>query len=79
MDQWPNDARETSNWLGKRAVACAFALCLWIAPFALAQRTQVQAGWNFYSPQDDIQLGKQVASDAERQLPSCNAPKVDAY
>jgi len=79
MEQWPNDARETSSWLGKRAVVCAFALCLWIAPCALAQRTQVQAGWNFYSPQDDIQLGKQVASDAERQLPSCNAPKVDAY
>ena len=44
-----------------------------------AQRTQFKAGWNVYSPQEDIQLGKQVAVDAAKQLPSCNAPKVDAY
>ena len=54
-------------------------LCLALAPCLLAQRTQFKAGWNFYSPQEDIKLGKQVAADAEKQLPSCNAPKVDAY
>jgi hypothetical protein len=54
-------------------------LCLLIAPCLCAQRTQFKAGWNVYSPQEDIQLGKQVAVDAEKQLPSCNAPKVDAY
>lgn len=59
--------------------ALAASLCLMIAPCSRAQRTQLKAGWNFYSPQDDINLGKQVAVDAERQLPSCNAPKVDAY
>ncbi|MGC2526520.1 MAG: M48 family metallopeptidase [Candidatus Acidiferrum sp.] len=55
------------------------ALCLLTAPGVLAQRTQFKPAWNFYSPQDDIQLGKQVAADAEKQLPPCNAPKVDAY
>lgn len=54
-------------------------LCFLIAPCVWAQRTQFKAGWNVYSPQEDIQLGKQVAADAEKQLPSCNAPKVDAY
>jgi hypothetical protein len=54
-------------------------LCLLIAPGARAQRTQFKAGWNLYSPQEDIRLGKQVAVDAEKQLPSCNSPKVDAY
>jgi beta-barrel assembly-enhancing protease len=44
-----------------------------------AQRTQFKPGWNVYSPQEDIQLGKQVAVDAEKQLPSCNDSKVDAY
>jgi len=53
--------------------------CLLIAPCTLAQRTQFKAGWNLYSPQEDIKLGKQVEVDAEKQLPSCNAPKVDAY
>jgi hypothetical protein len=54
-------------------------LCLVMAPCTLAQRTQFKAGWNLYSPQDDIRLGNQVAVDAEKQLPSCNAPRVDAY
>jgi hypothetical protein len=54
-------------------------LCLLIPPCTRAQRTQFKPGWNAYSPQQDIDLGKQVAVDAEKQLPRCNAPKVDAY
>jgi predicted Zn-dependent protease len=54
-------------------------LCLLIAPCMWAQRTRFKAGWNVYSPQEDIQLGKQVVVDAQKQLPSCNDSKVDAY
>lgn len=72
-----------SAWEQTRGVArSAFlivAVCTLLSSSARAQRTQFKPGWNFYSPQDDIQLGKQVAADAEKQLPSCNAPKVDAY
>lgn len=32
-----------------------------------------------FSPQQDIELGKRAARDAEKQLPPCHAPKVDAY
>jgi beta-barrel assembly-enhancing protease len=66
---------------GRRVRACTGValLCLLIAPCIRAQRTQFKAAWNVYSPQEDIQLGKQVAVDAEKQLPSCNDPKVDAY
>ncbi len=67
-----------SSWLRVPATLLVL-LCLVLAPCTLAQRTQFKAGWNFYSPQEDIKLGKQVAVDAEKQLPSCNAPKVDAY
>ena len=45
----------------------------------VAQRTQLKQGWNKFSPQDDISLGKRAATDAEKQLPLCNAPNVDAY
>jgi hypothetical protein len=48
-------------------------------PEVSAQRTQFKQGWNKFSPQDDINLGKRAASDAQKQLPSCNAPTVDAY
>jgi hypothetical protein len=67
------------SWL-RFAGAISFTLvCLLLVPFAMAQRTQFKPGWNRYSPQEDISLGKQVAVDAEKQLPSCNAPDVDAY
>ncbi len=50
-----------------------------LVPDALAQRTEFKQGWNKFSPQDDITLGKRAATDAEKQLPLCNAPRVDAY
>lgn len=60
--------------------AAFFASILFLtAPFALAQRTQFKPAWNLFSPQDDIKLGKEVAADAKQQLPSCDAPTVDAY
>src|SRR5580700_5516903 len=67
------------SWLRVPGAILLVLPCLLIAPSARAQRTQFKAGWNLYSPQEDIRLGKQVALDAEKQLPSCNAPRVDAY
>ena len=46
---------------------------------ALAQRTQLRPGWNLFSPQQDVQVGKQAATDAQRKLPMCNSRKADAY
>src|SRR5258707_1252034 len=56
-------------------------LCLSLlsTPAALAQRTALKAGWNIFTPQQDMDLGKRAAADAAKQLPLCNAPKVDAY
>jgi hypothetical protein len=67
------------SWLRFPGATLLVLLCLVIVPCGRAQRTQFKAAWNFYSPQEDIKLGKQVAVDAEKQLPSCSAPNVDAY
>ncbi len=56
-----------------------FWASLLLVPGAFAQRTQLKPGWNAFSPQDDISLGKRAAVDAAKQLPLCNAPRVDAY
>src|ERR1700720_820995 len=61
------------------AAGLFLSLCLLLVPGASAQRTPLRPGWNKFSPQEDITLGKLAASDAEKQLPLCNAPKVDAY
>jgi Zn-dependent protease with chaperone function len=62
-----------------RGAALLGILCLACVPAAMAQRTKLKPGWNMFSPQQDVELGKRGALDAERQLPLCNAPKVDAY
>lgn len=63
------------------AVGCMGLLC-WLAllaPVASAQRTALRPGWNMFTPQQDIEVGKRAAADAEKQLPVCHAPRVDAY
>jgi Zn-dependent protease with chaperone function len=74
----PRDIRRAGAHSG---LAAGFLLgtSFFVMPSALAQRTQFKQGWNKFSPQDDITLGKRAATDAEKQLPSCNAPKVDSY
>ncbi len=55
------------------------AAALVITPAARADRTHLKPGWNLFSPQQDIEVGSKVSKDAERQLPMCNDPQVDAY
>ncbi len=59
--------------------ALLLGLSLLFSSRASAQRTQLKPGWNMFSPQQDVELGKKAALDAAKQLPLCNAPKVDAY
>ena len=59
--------------------ALLLGMSLLVSPGASAQRTQLKPGWNMFSPQQDVEVGKKAALDAAKQLPSCNAPKVDAY
>ncbi len=64
---------------GGLAAVFFLGLSLLLVPGAAAQRTQFKPGWNKFTTQDDINLGKRAATDAEKQLPLCHAPNVDAY
>jgi len=70
---WARDAHRTLT------AGLFLGMTLLLVSSASAQRTQLKPGWNKFSPQDDVNLGKRAAADAEKQLPSCNAPRVDAY
>ena len=74
FDAIPNRARAPL-----RTAIFGSVLVVAVAPGGFAQRTQFKPGWNLFSVQQDIVVGKQNAAQAERQLPPCNAPKVDAY
>src|SRR5579885_1916366 len=69
------------NLAPKRAVQSAVVMLVLAAtgPLAGAQRTPLRPGWNMFSPQQDVQIGRQAAADAERKLRLCNDPKADAY
>ena len=54
-------------------------LMLLSASCSFAQRSELKPPMNFYSPQADIQVGKQNADLMAQKLPLCQDPKVDAY
>jgi Zn-dependent protease with chaperone function len=58
-------------------IALVIALSL-VGGVAEAQ-TKVNPGWNMFSPQQDVEIGAQSASEAERQLPILNDADVTAY
>ena len=62
-----------------RTVALTAILALMLAPLAQAQRTPLKPGWNMFSPQQDVEVGQQVAYQAERQLPLLYDSRVDDY
>ncbi len=58
-------------------LACLLALAC--AAGAWAQRSNLKPPWNMYSPETDMQVGKQNAEILKKRLPLCNDPKVDEY
>lgn len=65
-------------WMRRFSITLLVLLAAACAP-VFAQRTQLKPGWNMFSPQQDVQVGKQAALDAQKKLPLCNLPKADAY
>ncbi len=63
----------------QQAVALALAVTLIWAPVAQAERTRFKPGWNLFSPAQDVEMGRQVAQDAERQLPIVNDSRIENY
>src|SRR5215813_1648660 len=66
-----------SKWV--RRFIAVLALCAFACGSSAAQRTQLRPGWNLFSPQQDVQVGKQAATDAQQKLPMCNLPRADKY
>src|SRR5262245_64980364 len=56
----------------------ALSVLLASAAPALAQ-TQVKPGFNIFSAQQDIEIGRQSAAQAERQLPILRDGRVEDY
>lgn len=62
----------------RRATLGAVCLAVLASPL-LAQPTQIKPGFNIFSEQQDVEIGRQSAAEAERQLPMLNDRRVDGY
>jgi Zn-dependent protease with chaperone function len=70
---------QATNSATRAALAMTLALALVWLPVAQAQRSKLKPGWNLYSPQADVELGRGAAQEAEKQLPLLNDARVDRY
>src|SRR5258708_20274641 len=63
------------------AVAGALLLSLTLVPAipALAAPTQVKPGFNVFSAEQDVEIGRQSAVEAERQMPLLNDRTTQSY
>jgi len=50
-----------------------------LLPLAASAQTKIKAGFNLFSPQDDVQIGQQSAAQAEQQLPILRDSQVQQY
>ncbi len=71
------NARLKRRWMW-RAIAAGLPALL-LSPFVYGQRTRLEPGFNLFSVQQDVELGQNVALDAEKKLPMLNNARVDAY
>ncbi|HYR42772.1 MAG TPA: M48 family metalloprotease [Terriglobia bacterium] len=54
-------------------------LTLVFTAYAADSRTKLKPGWNLFSPQQDIEMGRQSAKEAEKQLPVLNDREAATY
>ncbi len=64
--------------LRTRCLAAGMAVAL-AACQALAVRTQVKPGFNLFSKQQEIQLGREVAAEANKKLTLVRDPQLEGY
>src|SRR5580765_1073033 len=50
-----------------------------LAAFAADNRTKLKPGFNFFSPQQDVEIGRQSAREAERSLQMLNDWQATSY
>jgi predicted Zn-dependent protease len=60
-------------------LALAAALAIGLSPAISADRTRLQPGWDLFSPEQDIQIGKRLAAQVPKQMTLLDDRRVDDY
>lgn len=54
-------------------------LAIALTASAADSRTKLKPGWNLFSPEQDVEMGREVAKQAESQLPILNDRRASTY
>jgi Zn-dependent protease with chaperone function len=64
----------------RRIVAlCCVAMLAVMSPLRAEDRTKLKPGWNIFSTDQDVEMGKRLSATAESQLPMLEDLKVSGY
>jgi beta-barrel assembly-enhancing protease len=64
----------------RRAAAwCGVVILALMSPLSGADRTKIKPGWNIFSPEQDVEMGKRLSSTAESQLPMLEDLRINGY
>ena len=69
------------SYLGTRGSAAALSVALMVvsAPADATAQTQVKPGFNLFSVEQDVEVGRQAAAQAERQMPVLRDQRAASY
>ena len=71
--------RSKTKTLLAAILAFAGALAIGLSPAISADRTRLQPGWDLFSPDQDIQIGKRLAAQVPKQMTLLDNRRVDDY
>jgi Zn-dependent protease with chaperone function len=76
--RFSKSARSVTVW-------CVVSMLLFVSPFGLmspleaADRTKLKPGWNIFSTDQDVEMGKRLSATAEEQLPMLEDLRINGY
>ena len=68
-------AKRAGNWAATLCLATALA----VSASLVSAQTQIQPGFNLFSVEQDQEIGRQSADEAQRQLPILHDHSIQAY
>ncbi|MEO8349268.1 MAG: M48 family metalloprotease, partial [Acidobacteriota bacterium] len=68
-----------TNWKPRVALVPVVAMLVGLSAASAFAQTPVKAGFNLFSPEQDVEIGRQSAAQAERQLPILGNSSADRY
>jgi Zn-dependent protease with chaperone function len=79
MQPGRTQASRSRNSTRRMMALCCVAMLAVMSPLRAEDRTKLKPGWNIFSTDQDVEMGKRLSATAESQLPMLEDLKVSGY